>query len=248
MANRIRSRFRGAYGSTLWTPFSKIGALWLDGDLSTMVDNGAGLVERWNDKFGGANYAEQNTGSVKPSNTGTLNSLPAMVFNQDYMTMDTEVTGIRTVVIVTDALNGSSNSLVSSLFSGSDNSHTFVTSNTTDENDDISIDGNGSFSGSVKWCGNTAVSGTNINLGNTEAENIGPSVWVITYDQSIKINEIARLNASLSLIGNIASLRAFTEVLTADEIETQEGFEGHRYGLLSSFPADHPYKTTPPTA
>jgi hypothetical protein len=95
------------------------------------------------------------------------------------------------------------------------------------------------FSGTVKWCGNTGVSGTNINLGNTNAENIGPSVWVISFDQGIKINEIARLNASLSLIGNIASLRAFTEVLTADEIKKQEGFEGHRYGLLGNFPADH---------
>jgi hypothetical protein len=103
-----------------------------------MTAHGSGKVSRWNDKFGGVNYATQNTGSLQPSNTGTLNSLPAMVFDEDYMTMNTEVTAIRTVVIVTDALNGSSNTLVSSLFSGSDDSSTFVTANTTDGNYDIS--------------------------------------------------------------------------------------------------------------
>ena len=232
-----------------WTPFYKMGALWLDGDLPTMTANGSGVVSQWNDKFGGGNNAVQGTGSVQPSNTGTLNSLPAVVFDEDFMTMNTEITGIRTVIIVTDALNGSDGSSeVASLFSGSGNTDsTFIKVNASDANFDISVDGDGSFSGTAKWCGNTAVSGKNINLGNTDAENKGPSVWVITYDQDISIDDIGQVNSSLELIGNIASLRAYTTVLDADDIAIQEGFEGHRYGLLANFPADHPYKTKRPT-
>jgi|GEM_PF-5391622 len=164
----------------------------------SLLGSGHSNVSEVPDLSGNGNTLKQDTTSVKPSRHSNLNGHTVLKFNNDFMETDSEVTGIRTVIIVTDAVNGSDDSSsVSPLFSDAQGSaeHVFIQVNVTDGNYDISVDGGSGTTATARWNGNAGVNGANIDLGNTNAENEGPSIWSIAFDTPVGFQHLGRCNS-----------------------------------------------------
>jgi len=86
-------------GDTFWTPSLLSNcAGWYDSSDATTITSSSGLVSQLRDKSGNGLHMAQSTDSLKPeTNLVTINSLNALVFDQDYMNTSSNPFGANVV-------------------------------------------------------------------------------------------------------------------------------------------------------
>jgi hypothetical protein len=242
--------------SNKWTPLQlSIIDAWYDvSDYSTITET-SGNVTALTDKTSN-NYDLSYVGtSPVYSSTGWDGSLPAIEFSGSVFsalrssTRLTEANITIAVVYDTDTTNNLRRSFGIVSFSNSNNKDTFALS------PDNSLRFDGAFaSGSI-----TAATGKFLRVANVNSstmydfingsQNISGSVTSgLATDGYISMGEVVTAFdlASYTFDGRIAE--AVVCIGTLDESERQklEGYFAHRWGIESSLPSGHPYKSTPP--
>lgn len=236
-----------------WTPSEITTELWLDASDADTITESGGSVSQLDDKSGKNNHAVQVSGSKQPTTgVNTLNSLNVLVFDSDFMNLTSQITNIRACVFVTQNLNGSSlSSQLSPIFGEvSTGSHTFIRVNTTDADYDISIDGTISATGNASVNGALSLtSGTNIDLGQTDAQNKSSNIWYVDYDAVQDADYFGRLDSggAYELKGDIAEFVVLSSIPSEANRQNLEGYLAHKWGLTANLPVGHPYKSSPPT-
>ena len=236
----------------LWTPSEITTELWLDASDETTITESLGAVSQWDDKSANLNHATQVVSADQPvTGVNTLNTLNVIKFNEQFFDIPS-LTGIKSLMFVTNNLNGSINAAVSPIIatdSVSDD-HVFVRTNVVDTDYDISIDGASSNSGRASVNGSlTLTSGTNINLGRTDVQNKGANVWYVDFTNAATIDFVARLIApglDAQLIGDIGELILLTTVPSEADRQKLEGYLAWKWGLEANLPSGHPYELAAP--
>jgi hypothetical protein len=228
--------------------------LWLDASDSNTIVEVAGAVEEWKDKSSNNNHATQSTEASKPSTSAnTLNNLNVLTFNLDYLSLSSQIANLKSAIVVASNLDGSISPSVSPLFGEEDSivgaDYVFVNVNTTDGDYDISIDGLSGNSGNASVNGGSLVSGTNIDLSQTNAQNESSNLWYCDFTNNATVDYICRANTSANDYinkGYIAEIIMFSTVLTETDRQKLEGYLTHKWGLTSKMPSNHPYKERVP--
>lgn len=207
-------------------------------------------MSQWNDKSGNGNHAVQGTGSAQPSTgTKTINTVNSLNFNDNYLSLTSSATGIRTAIIVTNDLIGGSFASVPAaapLYGSKDqdtNDHQYTVVVTGTQSYDISIDGGGSFAGQngTVYLDNGATgralgSDGNVNLlpevdGTTRSAE---RIWIVVYDNPVQVNYIGRFlgfNASGNLKGDIGEILFYDTVLTTSELNQIGNYLADKWGI-----------------
>jgi hypothetical protein len=232
----------------LWTPADITTSLWLDAsDTNTItVDTG---VSNWADKSGNGNDAAQAVVADQPS-TGveTIGGLNALGFNEDVLTLTSEITTTRTIFFVTDALAGSNEFATTSPLTGDSAGNSDYTFIRGDTDYSISIDGAVSTSGHASINGGSLVAGGNIDLSVSVAVKSSPALWYVDYDAVVGVYYIGGFltNVTYKLIGNIGEVLVFDTILTDSERQKIEGYLAWKWGLQANLPNSHPFKSFAP--
>lgn len=224
---------------------------WYDASDNLTITESSGDVSQWDDKSGNGNHATQAVSSLQPQyNTSSLNGLSLLSFNED--TLEIPTINIKSAMWVWLNLNGNSVDNGTMIFGqnfGGVNNYTFNFANTSDTNYDISIDGGGASSGNASVNGGNLVAGTNIDLGQTNAQNEAENIWYADYNSSISLNLLASAKLGSNFFNSncdIAEIILLLEIPTNNERQKLEGYLAHKWGLASKLPANHPYKHTQP--
>jgi hypothetical protein len=243
---------KNAGGAIPWTPAEITTAVWYDAaDADTITESG-GAVSQWDDKSGNSNHAVQGTGAEQPT-TGTtsLNTLNTIYFDgTESMDFTTALTTVRQVVFVVqngdgEETSGTTNAHIYGNTAGSQ--YTFIVVNSADGSYDISIDGTVSASGGARFNGDTRYTGTNIDLGNTNAQNEGPGIWAVDYNANSQVGHLARGFSAREGIVEIAEILFFTSILSDSDRQKLEGYLAWKWGLEGSLASGHPYESAAPT-
>ncbi len=237
-------------GGGLWTPSDLAVAPHAWWDATIGVADTANAVDSWTDQ--GALAISATVPDTAPStNTATQNGLNVIHFDDDSLTfISTPIAGIKAVMIVCGELDGSvSISSIGSMFGATGDDFTYINCNKADVDADVYMNGGDSNTGNASWAGNTLVSGGVIDLGLTNVQNEGWSVWYIDYDVAISVEWLGAVlgQANYKLKGKMAELIFLDNVPTLDEREQLTGYACHRWGLTADMPADHTYKSAAPT-
>lgn len=234
----------------LWTPAQIPRLFELD---ATNQPNGN--VVQVNDTSGNDNHAEQTTASLQGvSGIADINGNNVIRFNEGLLSLTTQLTNVRSAIFVVANPDGANRSPGFTPLFGEKSDvgsidYTFLRANTNDNDYDISIDGNIGRTGRVSFNGNPFVSGTNINYGNTNAQNEAPNLIYIEFDADVTVGQICGWadEAFWAARIDLAYSAFLSNTLAPSDLEKYQGFAGHYWGLLPSFPNNHPYKINPPT-
>lgn len=190
--------------------------LWLDASKPSTIVRSSDKVSLWKDLSRSNNHAWQGVSWDRPElAVAQLNWLNTMSFTEDYFELSKDQ-NIRTAFFVVDNADGSNTAnVVSSLLWSKNNSgysYTFLNTNTSDSNYDISVDWNVWDSAIVYFQGNNGVAWWNINLSLTNNQVEWPGIWAIVFDDSIPNNYIGWLTNGTFYKSNIN----LWEVITYD--------------------------------
>jgi len=224
----------GGGGAVLWTPadLGALLALWLDADdASTITLNGT-TVSQWNDKSGNARHASQATAANQPTyTTSGLNGKPVISFD-----------GLDDELITTPFALGETAAMVAQR------------SSIDQPVIEAPIATNRGFWGSV-YPGFTthldyAVSGGPLlsappNSAVTTPSLVSQTGLLQTSTFAYKIGSATP--GYLNLNGFIAEVVVTDPLLSTADRQKLEGYLAWKWGLEANLPADHPYKSAPPT-
>lgn len=226
-----------------WTPADITTQLWLDASDSATITLVSGAVSQWSDKSGNNRHLTQSNSALRP--TVTANSIGSLsginFFSNKGLTNDTSMVA-QFVICVTKSQNTTWA-----------NYHAHLCGN----NDSIRIGGmressNTGFhfnvfpsavwedgiSKSVAGSGFNTIQSPHI-IGYTAASGRGNPVLGFC---------IGNFNASSSGGAGVEhETVVFSSAPTTDIRQKTEGYLAHKWGLTANLPADHPYKTNPPT-
>jgi hypothetical protein len=248
--------------ATAWTP-AQLGAslaLWLDADdASTIMLNGS-TVSQWNDKSGNARNVLQATAANQPAyNTTGINSKPALVFDgvNDTLksTANLGISGTQTFSIFAVHAFSWASARVALAFGTSGRYHHMAS--TASNQYWTGYDG-----GTQVATYTPSAPATPYMIGIERTGNTGASWNVFQNGSALALT--AGNNVGVSLTNGPVSVGAYTDGtlaanLTAGEFiivsgtlstgdrQKLEGYLAWKWGLQANLPADHPYKTTPPT-
>jgi hypothetical protein len=254
-------------GATLWTPSQLTTALWLDAADAGTITTVSGAVSQWNDKSGNGRNAIQATAANRPALTSAgLNGLDVLTFDgiNDSL-LATLSSGLSSsfaffavaVPLRTNAIEGYISLQVASysnywaqiglggaggaklnfaLFDGGQNP--IAQQNTPTIGAPLMLMGVRNVTADTV---SLRINGTQVSSV-TDTTTVTPGYSEITIGgQTNQANRYA--NARIGEVIVIPSLP------TTDAIQRIEGYAAapSRWGLQGSLPADHPYKSTPPT-
>lgn len=261
-------------GPKLWRPTEIATALWLDAeDTSTITLNGS-TVSQWADKSGNGRNVSQATAASQPAySASNLNGKPGLVFDgsNDILGAGStallrNVSGCSVFVVFRYTTVPTVARIPFAILSNSGNARLQVASNLTvgkhqilgrrldadpfqaaaTSSQNIVADTAIIQAGVITYSAATAAQWINGVLdgqnaafqtaGNTQDTNslgvfVGAGNASITSPANCSFNECLIIHSALS---------------TADR-ERMEGYLAWKWGLQASLPADHPYKTLPPT-
>lgn len=259
-------------GPRLWRP-NELGsslALWLDAeDTSTITLNGS-TVSQWSDKSGNGRNAAQSTAANQPTfTTSGIFGKPALSFSSassNWMTTGTLNVAMRndyTVLAVLFTANTSTNSfwyLCPGFLGG--------------ENGGIGADHGIGFNGLSPITGiglpdtlyqatNPVTSNASTILSWDRTSSTGLLNWfkdgtangtatgatgARTYNSSMALGAMAQSGASGYLTFTTGEIVVASSVLSVANRQQLEGYLAWKWGLEANLPANHPYKSLPPTA
>ncbi len=270
--HRDRRRF---FGAGFWTP-ADLGAslaLWLDADdASTITLNGA-TVSQWSDKSGNAKHAVQATASLQPQYLATgFNNKPTLKFDAtddvffiantsadasgdffigaafDFVTtvgIYLMIAGFRNAVNtisvgqpVLQRIHNESRIGYHNTDVATDTVNVAVTTLTGNKIATLGRNGGTLGNGGTATVTATGASGNYLST--------GTQTWSSTAGTNFQI--AGRQQAATAFSEkNISELILCNRNLTTLERQQYEGYLAWKWGLEADLPADHPYKSTPPT-
>ena len=219
---------------------------WFDASDSDTIGISGGTVTYWNDKSASGVNLTQSVVANQPSYSDGW-----MVFNSDYMILDSELTGNRVVFFVTRNIQDNIVLDYTIVPIHSDNQasndYTFITSVQAEpRNYDISIDGQIGTTGFASINGGSLVSGTNIELGTVNQTE--SNFWYSQYNTGIGIKHVGYLNygPEPKLVGDLGEILIFDSVISDTDRRRIEGYLAHKWGLASKLSPTHPFKNYAP--
>ena len=242
LANPLLLTQQGLNG-LLWTPANLSPALWLDASNVNSVTLVGSKVSQWRDLSGNGWNVAESTDAKRPTyNLSGWNGMPVVTFGQN-LAIDTNFQMTVPIVVVTVASRQPTviwgdTSLRREFQFLADSRRYFM------------------FDGSVRtYTGSPNVATTNpqiqiVTMDTTTTtlfENSTPYGPVNKSNQgsggNLIIGNYNSYNAGLT--GNLLEMLVFSAITQADRYKV-EGYLAWKWGLQSSLPADHPYKTLGP--
>jgi len=249
--------------SAAWTPANITTALWLDAtDNSTVFSDagttqavaGTSTVQQWNDKSGNARNLSQPTAGLRPSYTSAgLNGKNILTFTFKTMRSALDALSLPTLAVFAVASNSANYSVLFGI-TQANASHTdpyfrFLVYRSGTGTVEIRINGTPASSGTFGTTSNI------YSLDSSTAEaRVGGTVQVtgtpatLTYPNSVPFRLGSNPIDQELMNGTFAEVVAVSSAPSTDTRERIEGYLAHKWGLTSVLPANHPYKTTAPTA
>ena len=244
-----------------WTPanLSTGAALWLDANDASSFTITDGRVEEWRDRSGNNRHVRQNTPSARPVREANLvNGKAAVRWDGSYRSLRTTTnltlndfdlfvvfrdTGAQTYerLVDHDFANGfwlgRDNATVNSWRSGvrEPTAPHGRTVNLPDGQWHLIQSGRAGTQHTIRGNGGTGVTGTVSSVATTNAP-VGIGSWFNGSTGQSLVN------------GDIAEVILVPAALGVEDRQRLEGYLAHRWGTTASLPADHPFRTTVPTA
>jgi hypothetical protein len=263
--------------TSLWSPLLLGSGLkmWLDAnDSSTITLNGS-TVSQWNDKSGTGNHVSNGTAGSQPTYQATgFNSLPTVSFDgsNDFLgkssvvdvpstgdlffgaifEMDTTNGIWNWIVGHRSAANSSLNGAIAIQRGGGDNQ---IGCHNTDVADTrIKVDVTSLLVDRIATLGRAG--GSSGNGGSVTVTATGPSgasyltsgtqSWTSSSGSFLQIG--GRQQSGTNFFdGQISEVIVCNRNLTTAERQSFEGYLAWKWNIVSTLPADHPYKNSPPT-
>lgn len=237
------------FAAANWTPAQITTELWFDAADSSTITTAGGSVSAWNDKSGNARNATQATAANQPTHSTTgFNGLPGITFsaiNQNLVHGSGTTAAVTLVAVYRlNAFQLNYNTVISTttnLLLAKNFSNRIGSYGTSDINSTVS----------------SVVGQTPIVI--VEDDNAGgtKTFWINgsasgTYTQ----NPVGQNPSTIggfsptndrSLI-TVAECLALPGIPTTTNRQLVEGYLAHKWALTGNLPANHPYKTTAPTA
>ena len=249
----------GLFGFVSWTPASITTSLWLDAADSSTITLNSTTVSQWNDKSGNGRNFSQATAARQPSYQASgINAKPSVAFtgsNDHFMTAASVLPSGSTAGSIfwvqtteADPSTNSNNlgSLISKDWGGSTNdNHVPYTEGS------IYFAG---FSTTRPSVGNPSVSLVNPRILSHESTNGSVAFYIDgssfftsasnTFSNTATTKRLGQ--ASSKFTGQVAELIVLSNIPTTTDRQLIEGYLAHKWGLTSSLPNNHPYKSTAP--
>jgi hypothetical protein len=245
---------RRAFGAMAWTPAQLPSlALWLDAEDTASITLNGGKVSQWNDKSGSARHATQATAANQPeyiASTAVLGGKPSVGA--------TATTGYGLVGTITPSFAAREWLFVAAYLDGVTalfpDGSVFPTLLSGPNNFGAQRAGMGATAladwfTSAMWAalpyrnGAETTSTTALPMPATllrfEGETTATQTWGIGFNQS---------TSGRTWRGPIGEVIAVGETLSTADRQKADGYLAWKWGLTANLPADHPYKSTPPTA
>jgi hypothetical protein len=249
-------------GGGAWTPAEITTALWLDADDSPTITITSGAVSQWDDKSGNGRNATQGTAAARPVvSSGGLGGLDVVVFDgtDDQMGISSIPTGQSAYAIYAVLRNDQdppSNAAQSGIwnFTGDtsmstrNSHHPFTDSNLYHNFGSTTRKSVGnptpSLSSAHIFNVDSAASSWVARLNGTQIFSTGTNTVGMQSTCYIGLSDIVDSNRFYD--GAYAEVVLVTSVLSQSDREKMEGYLAHKWGLESTLPALHPYKSSPP--
>ena len=230
----------------LWTPDEIATAAWFDAaDTATITESG-GAVSQWDDKSGNANHVTQATGANQPvTNAMTINGMNVLDWGS--------LSNTKGLSSLLGSSNNWRDTFVVLRWDGGVTFNDFNGVMTGTSN--IGLIGNvGSANAysTEKWWDTMAINGASVLTPFAVLPALASnSILQFTANSDISVSGLAI--GSDREISNRGWKGVFAEVITSEtELSTTdsqkiEGYLAWKWGLEANLPADHPYKSSPPT-
>jgi hypothetical protein len=262
LANKTNSDYYFANGSAglgigqLWTPSAITTALWYDAADASTVTIATG-VSQWNDKSGNSRNATQSTGANQPLViSNALNGKSVVRFDGSNDTLNYDGTFLANTSYTIHAVVTRRSSKSTNFFMGGTDNNTNKNlllgweNNTTFRFAQYANDIDAAVAGYTTPVTDLWGVGLNTSVGRfifrngTSASTNATTTSLISYTGALLG---AFMATSTYYDGDIAELVATTTVLSTTDRQKMEGYLAWKWGLVSSLPADHPYKNAAPT-
>lgn len=253
-----------AQSGSPWTPALMVTDLWLDAADATTITTISGAVSEWRDKSGNGRHVSQATSANRPAYQATgLNSKPTISFDgaNDFLknaSYQPSTSGGLTCFLVFRRSVASGALVNVKTATNFEIGGSFGSGYT-----DITITGHGGGTGvgfnsgdssnanailAVQYDGAGSATSDYIARLNGIAQPIASS-GALGYVTENGFSLGARPNQSLNFLnGQISELIFVDSQISANVIQSIEGYLAHKWGLAASLPAYHPYKNTAPQA
>lgn len=254
----------------LWTPAEITSALWLDAADANTITLVSSAVSQWADKSGNSRHATQGASGARPMVAASaINGKDALVFDglDDFLTLGTALgrPSSYTVFSVSKIAKALSNvqAVIASIDSGGNSRNSCMT---------IANDGGATFwqygyNGSKYRWGYVASGFTLdtvamhclVHADGTQDESVyrnGNLLVNGSLDGTATVNAGTAYAASIGRFGafngwyfggNIAEIVVILSAMPIGDRQKVEGYLAHKWGVVSSLPSDHPYKSAAPT-
>ena len=261
MLKHNMERNLGLFTPVFWTPAQISTSLWLDASDASTITLNATTVSQWNDKSGNSRNVSQANSSLQPLYTlGGLNSLNIA----DFDGADDVLNGLAISNFVT---NNSYSAFVVGL------ARTIATNDGNGyPNEAFYGDAGGYMAmylrssnliGAYNWDGankvatnaytpNTVVIGySELSSGSIRIRTNGGSETATVSSNTASLSGAIQIGRNYNsdtfcLDGKIAEVIFTNAALSTTNRQLIEGYLAHKWGLTSSLPNDHPYKSTAP--
>jgi hypothetical protein len=227
-----------------WTPANITTTLWLDAaDSSTVILNGSN-VSRWDDKSGNGRNVSQNDANRQPTyNVNSLNGLAGINWGSTNNTRGLSTTSslvAAQVFAVADYDGTDPFQEFASLFAGDPSFYRpiFTANNGTNWLFNVPNHLNGAASSSETALP-TISSPFIVRNATNNTSSANRTVTYIGADTAFTSNRGWR--------GKIYEVIVIDSFLSSANTQLIEGYLAHKWGLTANLPANHPYKTNPPT-
>jgi len=248
-----------------WTPGEITTALWLDASDSSSITESSGSVSQWNDKSGNNRHVSQGTSSNQPAVTSSeINSLDVVTFdgtNDSLTTSSQPITGTSARSIFAVVRAHTYGTALNAYLCLSDDTTTADPGtlwNQTVEDDGLWIRVRGSaqwtpivstndtFLHSVVWASGE-VDDSDLWLdGSAMTLSAATSFTIDTETGNLCVGGQMNGTDNYFFDGDIAEIIIIADAVSTDTRQKIEGYLAHKWGLESSLPSDHPYKTSAP--
>lgn len=260
-----------------WTPAQITTALWLDANDAATITTVSGAVSQWNDKSGNGRHLSQPTAASRPAYQATgLNSLPTLSFDgindflqntsfsfgnsalTFYCVMQSSLpSGGLGCVFIASPVPSNANQASEFLYGNAVSGYQTITFKSPAINSSTSTPQIGA---STTHLTTAQIVSTGYDGGGSSPSNhvfsVNGSALTSTTSGPILFNNseagfsigMRPLQGNVPFNGRISEIVFCASLLSSTTRQQVEGYLAWKWGLVTSLPAGHPYKSAAPTA